>query len=428
NQALATTLVKFAPMSDEIASDSRVAMATLTADLKAGKYNTVICVGTNPAYDAPDAKAFAEAFAKLEGSIALSVEQSETAAIATWALNGTHFLESWGDVVAVDGTISPIQPRIAPLYAAIDESGRATGHAPMSDIELLAFVAGDVRTDGTPKDGYELVRAAWKAKLGTKSDAEFDKAWKRALHDGLVAGTTGAGATPKVNIAGVAAAAKDIKLDAAPAGQLEAIVRAGWMHDGRYANITWLQELPQFGTSVTWDNPALLSPKTAADLGLLPASATLEEPNTMYTKEKYPAGRIAEFEFSGRKVKCACWILPGVADGVVILTPGYGRTNGGLASDEVGFDIGALRGDAGCVLSGVKVSATPDYHAIASTQNHWSLEGRTAIVRAVDLPAYKKFAGEAAVDNDEIYAGLTGGAMKFAEKLGELSHTPPNIS
>lgn len=428
NQALATTLVKFAPMSEELASDSRAAMATLTADLKAGKYDTVICVGTNPAYDAPDAKAFADAFAKLEGSIALSVGQSETAAAATWALNGTHFLESWGDALAVDGTISPIQPMIAPLYAAIDAAGNPTGQAPMSDIELLAFVAGDRRPDGTVRDGFELVRATWKSRLNAKTDADFDKAWKRALHDGLVAGTTGAGATPKVNLAGVAAAVKDIKLDAAPAGQLEAVVRAGWMHDGRFSNITWLQELPQFGTSVTWDNPALLSPKTAADLGLLPASATLEEPNTMYTKEKYPAGRVAEFEFAGRKVTCACWILPGVADGVVILTPGYGRTSGGLACDGVGFDIGSLRGDAGSVLSGVKVTATADYHAIASTQNHWSLEGRTAIVRAVDLQTYTKFAGEAMKDNDEIYAGIAAGSLNFAEKLGELSHTPPNVS
>src|SRR5205085_7214754 len=40
------------------------------------------------------------------------------------------------------------------------------------------------------------------------------------------------------------------------------------VHDGRFANNGWLQELPDPLTKITWDNPALVSPKTADSLGV----------------------------------------------------------------------------------------------------------------------------------------------------------------
>ncbi|MFO0861395.1 MAG: TAT-variant-translocated molybdopterin oxidoreductase [Phycisphaerales bacterium] len=428
NAALGSTLVGFTPMSPELATDSRAALSALTQGMKAGKYESVLCLGTNPAYNAPDWKAFSEAFAKLEGSVSLSVGLTETSELATWNLNGCHYLESWGDTVSSDGVIAPVQPMISPLYAAVDSDGNRAGQAPMSDLEMLAFVAGDLRTDGTPRDGYELVRRTWRGLLGTKTDGDLEKAWKRALHDGVVAGTGVKPSTPKVNLGAVATALKDVKLTPASGGALEAIVRTNWMNDGRNTNISWLQELPQHGTAVVWDNPAVMSPKTADALGVLPASATLQDPEPMYTKQKYPLGHVAEFTFDGRMVKCAVWILPGMADDTVLFLNGYGRRKAGLVADGVGFDIGPLRGNAGAWLPSVTCKPTGEMHQIASTQMHWSLEGRTAIVRQVDLPTYQKFGGEAIPDNDTIYADNSSGKLNFAERLGELSHTPPNNS
>ena len=428
NAALGCTLVTMLPRSAESASDSRSALAKLASDMKSGKVRSVVCLNTNPAYNAPDARAFAEAFAAIEGSIALSVGTSETEKVATWSLNGVHSLETWGDTIAPDGTIAPIQPMIAPLFSPAPEAGKAAGQGPMGELELLALIAGDVRSDGTARDAYELVRSVWRERLGSKTDADFEKVWRRTLHDGLIAGSAVKGQTPKVNSDAIASSVKALKVDAPATGTLEVVIRQGWMLDGRNANVSWLQELPQHGTAVVWDNPALMSPKTADRLGLLPASATLESPEEMYTKEKYPAGRVAEFTVDGRTVRCAVWILPGMADDTVLLTPGYGRTEVGLVGDGVGFDIGALRGGLGTAFGGVACKVTEDLHPISSTQNHWSLEGRTAIVRAVDLPTFQKFGDLNKPHEDEVYPDSVAGRLNFAEKLGELSHTPPNIS
>ena len=61
-----------------------------------------------------------------------------------WLIPATHFLESWSDTRAFDGTVTIVQPLIEPLYAGI------------SAHELIeAFVQQPVRS------AYEIVRATW---------------------------------------------------------------------------------------------------------------------------------------------------------------------------------------------------------------------------------------------------------------------------
>ena len=51
-----------------------------------------------------------------------------------WHINGTHYLEQWGDARAFDGTASIVQPLIAPLYGG------------KSEHELLSAVQPAIRT------------------------------------------------------------------------------------------------------------------------------------------------------------------------------------------------------------------------------------------------------------------------------------------
>ena len=404
-------VVAYQPMTDDEASASSIGIRTLARLAESGAIQTAVCINANPLYDAPADAGFASVWEGLT-TVTLSVDTTETAAASTWSLNGQHFLESWGDARATDGTISPVQPMIAPLYAPA-----------LSDIEFLAMLSGE-----ESPDGYDLVRETWSDLLGA---GNLEKAWKRALHDGVVAGTARPPAKPAVNASRIAEAVAARRL--APAGDAEALELEfcmGNLHDGRYANLGWLQELPEFASRVAWDNPALVSPKTARALGLMIG----DDPNELYTRDQMPKARMARLVVPqtqaqpDRVMDIAVWVCPGLPDNTVILHLGYGREVCGRVGTGVGFNTYAVRtADTLDSARGCRLERIRGRYTIASTQNHWSLEGRTAIVRDVDLPAWDKYGKKVKPVPDKIY-GEPVAELNFAERLGELAHTPKNIS
>lgn len=420
--------IGYLPMSAEDAADGFAQMAALAPKMADGTIKTVVCINANPCYDAPMADvggkpvAFAELFAKVPTRVTLSVDPTETAVASTWELNSTTYLEAWGDTEAVDGTIAPVQPMIAPLYEPA-----------MSEIEFLSLFTAKSWSERA--DGYAIVRNAWSKVLAGNMEAS----WRRALHDGIVAGTTKQPKGELVNYGKVAEGLAGLTIaPAATAESLDAVFTVGGLSDGRFANIGWLQELPDTATRVVWDNPVLMNPKTAEALNVLPAGYSDSDMNKVYTSPKYPMGQVATFTFGGRTVTGAVWILPGMADNTAIFTLGYGRQVAGRVGDGVGFNFFPLAGGANRSLSGVKLAKTNSEHMIASTQNHWTMAGRDSIVRVVDLPQWQKFGDELTTATANTLYGVTPGyepdakiappKLNFAEQLGELSHTPENLS
>ena len=55
---------------------------------------------------------------KVRLAVHLSPYDDETSELCQWHIPQTHFLEEWGDARAYDGTVSILQPVIAPLYDA----------------------------------------------------------------------------------------------------------------------------------------------------------------------------------------------------------------------------------------------------------------------------------------------------------------------
>src|SRR4029079_5722837 len=148
------------------------------------------------------------------------------------------------------------------------------------------------------RPGYDIVRETWKPILG---EGEADTKWNRVLHDGLLPGSELPDVAPQIAGQPVAALAK-ASAEAGAAGALEVVfVPSPSLHDGRFANDGWLEELPDPLTKLTWDNPALVSPKTAEGLGLANAD-------------------LVRLEYSGRSLELPVWVVPGMADGVVALT------------------------------------------------------------------------------------------------------------
>jgi len=316
--------------------DQLASLRALVADLRAGTVRTLLILGGNPVFNAPADFGFREAIAKVPRRVHLSLENDETSEECHWHVAEAHFLESWSDARAFDGTASIVQPLIAPLYG---------GH---SAHEVLGALS-----DQPEKSAYELVRETWRPQL----TGDFETAWRRALHDGVVAGS----ALPikTLSAAGLPAAGS------APAEGLEVTFRPDpTIFDGRFANNGWLQELPKPVTTVMWDNVAAVSPATAAKL-------------TVANDD------VVELSVSGRRVSAPILVVPGQPDDSIGVTLGYGRTRAGRLGSNAGFASSAIRtSDAMWRKSGVGVRKTGDRRPVALRQQHHSMEGRQ-LARAV---------------------------------------------
>ncbi|MGN6555621.1 MAG: 4Fe-4S dicluster domain-containing protein [Verrucomicrobiota bacterium] len=310
----------------------------LTQEMKAGAVQTLFILGGNPVYSAPADLEFAQALNQVKRGIYLGLERDETAAFCQWHIPQAHYLESWGDARSYDGTVSLLQPLIAPLY-----DGK-TAH------ELL----GALDTRRTPiRSDYEIVRDFWREQ-GRWPD--FESGWRRALHDGLIANT----ALPEKQVTLNADSIQQLAATGSvtPPGELEVIFRPDpsvW--DGRFANNGWLQECAKPISKLTWDNAVLVSAALAQRL-------------------KWNSEDVVELKFEGRTVRCAVWITPGQAENTITLPLGYGRERVGRVGTGAGFNAYRLRtSDSLWRATGVEISKTEARHSLAATQTHHQLEG-----------------------------------------------------
>jgi MoCo/4Fe-4S cofactor protein with predicted Tat translocation signal len=324
----------------------------LVADMQGGKVDLLIILGGNPVYDAPADLNFADVLksGKVPVRVHHGLYQDETAELCQWHVPATHELESWGDARACDGTVSIIQPLIAPLY-----NGK-------SAIEFVALLSG--QADAT---GYELVRSYWQKQ---HTGADFEQFWRKSLHDGWIEGTGFASKTVKAQPVGVIAGA-------APSNAIELNIRRDpTIYDGQFSNNGWLQELPKPMSKLTWDNAVQVGPKMAARLQLA-------------------AKDVVELELNGKKTKGAVWIQAGHPDNSVTITLGYGRKRAGRVGTEQGFNAYEFRTAANpWIASGVTIRKTGDTYELASTQGMQSMDtpdgGHRPLVRETSLDEYKK--------------------------------------
>jgi MoCo/4Fe-4S cofactor protein with predicted Tat translocation signal len=325
----------------------------LVADMRAGKVDLLVILGGNPVYDAPADLNFADALnnSKVPLRVHHGLYQNETAELCHWHVSATHELEAWGDARAYDGTVSIIQPLIAPLY-----NGK-------SALEFVALLSG--QGDAT---GYDLVRSYWQKQHAA---TDFEQFWRKALHDGWIEGTT---FTPKS--VGTKWGTGTLEAKSDPVAIELNIRRDPTIYDGQFSNNGWLQELPKPMTKLTWDNAILIGPKMAQRLNI----ATED---------------VVELELNGKKVTGPVWIQAGHPDNSVTVTLGYGRTRAGRVGTAQGFNAYALRTTAApWTASGVKITKTGDTYKLASTQGYQSMDtpdgAHRPLVRETTLEEYRK--------------------------------------
>ncbi len=318
----------------------------LAKDADAGKVQLLIVLDANPVAEAPAELKLAERFEKIAMRVHCGTHFDETAEACVWHVPAAHYLESWGDGRAYDGTLSLRQPLIAPLYG-----GKPT-------LELVAALRGALG-----QTAYDLVRTYWRENSGA---ADFEAWWRSALHDGFVRDS--APAPQSVHLA------LDYKSLPAPkeSSGIEVVLRPDpSIYDGRFANNGWLQELPKPITKLTWDNAVHLSPGLAQRLGLRDEDEVA-------------------VEFNGHKVVGGAVIVPGHADESVTVHFGYGRRMAGRVGNGLGFSVAHLQSvSAPWQCSGAKVQRTGRRYPLARTQMHFNMENRH-LVRTATLAEYEK--------------------------------------
>jgi MoCo/4Fe-4S cofactor protein with predicted Tat translocation signal len=302
---------------------------TLVSDMDAGTVQALFILGSNPVYSAPANLTFGAHLLKIPFRAHLGLYEDETAELCHWHIPAAHSLESWGDARAYDGTVSLMQPLIAPLY-----DGKAAS-------EILSAIQG--HSDQT---AHDLAQDYWKTQ---KNDKTFDTFWETALHNGVVVDES---LSPKTITAGAGRSTLPVPSALEP-DALEIVFRPDpTIYDGRFANNGWLQEAPKPITKLTWDNTAQLSPATAQKLGV-------------------ENGDVVHVVLNSRGVEAPVWIVPGQANNSVTVHLGYGRRRAGRVGTTVGFNAYMLQDSASpWIASGVQIIKTGKKYKLAPTQHH----------------------------------------------------------
>ncbi|HMP72289.1 MAG TPA: TAT-variant-translocated molybdopterin oxidoreductase [Kiritimatiellia bacterium] len=305
-------------------------LQALSDALGEGKVKALFMFDTNPVYHAPASMDFQNKLRGVNFLVQHGLFEDESSEWCHYHLPGTHFLEAWGDCLAYDGTASIVQPLIEPLYQG------------KSALEILHRIA-----TGKEASGHDLVRNRWVKSLGDSL------AWKRALHDGVIANSAAAPVQPGwawSDTGPAEAPAQSGKLDLALLPDYSVL-------DGFYANNGWLQEAPRPITTLTWDNALLISEETASAFDLA-------------------TGNLVEVGSGEGMVRLPVLVTVGIPEGAGVAHLGYGRTKVGRVGEGVGASVYPLVDPASPFRASVSVTKVRGRHAFALTQEHHSIEGR----------------------------------------------------
>ena len=349
-------------------------LSTLASALDAGSVSTLVILGSNPVYDAPSDLAFAAKMKKAAETVHLSLYANETTALCSWHIPSCHALENWFDGRAWDGSIVLGQPTILPMLN--DEQGGRNA------VEILAELTGDEL-----KDAYSIVRRTHIAACGL-TGVEFEKYWRTNLDVGFVASSATATIAPTPVASAIAAAVT--RVTASDAFEV-ALFFDCKTADGRLANQSWLQELPDPITKITWDNALLVSPKQVTAMG-------------------QRNGNKVELTTASGTLVAALWVVPGHADGCGSIALGYGRgAAAGKIAVDAGFNAYTVRTTTNLGSIAVKsVRNTGEIYPFAHTQDHGAIDALDPAVPASGiqerLPALVRSASLATYQHEPDFA------------------------
>jgi menaquinone reductase, molybdopterin-binding-like subunit len=263
----------------------------------------------NPIFSAPPETRIREALGRIPYIVSFGNFIDETSAQADLILPDNAPLESWLDGIPEAGSLQAViniaPPAVAPLHST----------HPMPDVLLgLAQRIGGDTAKALPYSTFDaMLRAALlplRIRAGSINKKTDDDFWEAAQAQGC---WSGAATTPSLTA--------DKRLPMAPKMPEFAGAAADFpfyflpyvsqaFGDGSFANLPWMQELPDVLTTAMWSSWVEIHPKTGERLGI-------------------QRGDLVEIASSKGSFRTAAILSPGIAPDMAAMPVGQGHENFG---------------------------------------------------------------------------------------------------
>ncbi len=294
------------PMRGESVSAEQ--MLGLVSRMKSGSIETIIVAGANPVYGLPKSLGFAAAFAGVDNRISLNTHLDETTAACDVLLPSNHELEAWGDAEIRPGIWAVAQPVMRPVF---DTRQR-------EDVLLsAAALGGDSPFESA--DWKSWLETSWRASFEEESQGStsFEDFWFVMLQAGAVRrAPSGVDPNPPLRAGAVERAFQ-------PPEQVEGFQLTTYapaqFYDGRGANRSWMQELPDAVSKAVWNSWVEIHPETAGPLGL-------------------ETGDLVEVRTSAGSLTAPVFLYEGIHPDAIAIPLGQGHTEFGRTAKSRGVN------------------------------------------------------------------------------------------
>ena len=323
-------------------------MLELAEDARQGNIEVLILNGTNPVFTLPLAAKFREALAEIPLVVSLSSFLDETTALADFILPSHTYLESWGDDFPEPGVGFRIgavsQPVVSPLY-----NTRATGDIILNLAQQLSL------SDAIPWSSMEdYLKDAWR-QIYERGDPQthtesFEMFWTAVLKAGVWGETTRREPSLTLDrsvIDNIAVQPPEYSGSAEDYPFILYPYLSTVLHDGRAANLPWMQELPDPLTSVVYGSWVEMNPATAKQLGLT-------------------EGDLVDVESPHGQIRAPIYVYPAIMPDVIAMPIGQGHSEYGRYAKDRGANpieilspqMEQLTGDLSSSATRVKIVST----------------------------------------------------------------------
>ena len=371
---------------------------TFHNELINGELDGVLFYGVNLVYSLPNSDKTSNAIKKLELSVSFSEYLDETSSLCNFVCPDHNYLESWCDLNPVDNHYSIQQPLIRPLY-----------NTRQSQESLLVWSGIVQRSNSESQAFYDFIKKYWlENNIGNQNSySGFSDFWNWTVHNGFTNQDNNSEILELIY--------NDYPIEIPNLSEnkdWEFVIYQKELGVGHHAANPWLQELPDAISKIVWDNYITMSPSDCYKLFEIDTSNSKSAWDGIHLGQEEKAF-VATVNVNDIDIKLPVYPLPGQTSGTVGIAMGYGRGENSedigkaaFQSDEFGNHLADENGalvpvganafkfcsfkDGFLNYNGfAKVSATDERYALASTQTHHTIMGRTSIVKETTYDFWK---------------------------------------